>query len=152
MQNAITTKPGLTYTFEVATDAAFASKVQTKDAVAEGTSGQTGVRLDPTGGGEGLLLARPRQRQRHDRIVRRHRQNSRSGRRIVIDAPVPIAPLTGTQTNTRPALRVTNRDAAGPGRPDYLQVRGLQHDHIRRAGHERSQQRRGQRNRVHPDR
>lgn len=29
--NAVSTKPGVTYTFEVATDAAFNTKVQTKD-------------------------------------------------------------------------------------------------------------------------
>src|SRR5580693_2554960 len=49
VQNAVSTKPGVTYTFEVATDAAFATKVQTKDAVAEGTAGQTSVTLDPLG-------------------------------------------------------------------------------------------------------
>jgi hypothetical protein len=46
VQNAVVTKPGgTTYTFEVATDIGFASKVQTKDAVAEGNA-TTGVRLD----------------------------------------------------------------------------------------------------------
>src|ERR1700730_8440876 len=47
VQNAVSTKPGVTYTFEVATDAAFATKVQTKDGVAEGSAGQTSVKLDP---------------------------------------------------------------------------------------------------------
>src|SRR4029077_13551776 len=47
VQNAVVTKAGSTpYTFEVSTDAAFSAKVQTKDNVAEGTSGQTGVTLD----------------------------------------------------------------------------------------------------------
>src|SRR5476651_136824 len=45
--NAIVTKPGgTTYTFEVATDAAFSAKVQTKDAVVEGSGGQTAIKLD----------------------------------------------------------------------------------------------------------
>src|SRR5436190_1788915 len=34
-----------TYTFEVATDVAFANKVQTKDGIAEGAGGQTSVNL-----------------------------------------------------------------------------------------------------------
>src|SRR5882672_7906394 len=46
VQNAISTKSGVTYTFEVATDAAFSAKAQAKDAVAEGASGQTSLRLD----------------------------------------------------------------------------------------------------------
>src|SRR6266849_7348779 len=44
--NAITTATSaVTYTFEVASDAAFASRVQTWDNVAEGGAGQTSVRL-----------------------------------------------------------------------------------------------------------
>src|SRR5262245_33926969 len=45
--NAVSTQAGGTYTFEVATDAGFGAKVQTKDAVPEGGGGQTSVRLDP---------------------------------------------------------------------------------------------------------
>src|SRR2546430_1640737 len=46
--NAITTATSpVTYTFEVASDAAFANRVQTWDNVAEGGSGQTSQRLDP---------------------------------------------------------------------------------------------------------
>ena len=113
VQNAISTRPGLTYTFEVATDAAFVSKVQTKDAVAEGTSGQTGVKLDAlapakdyywharaTGGGTTGLFGTV--------------FKLTIGPAITIDAPVPIAPLSGTQTSTRPALRVTNAMRQGP--------------------------------------
>jgi hypothetical protein len=113
VQNAISTKPGLTYTFEVATDAAFVTKVQTKDAVAEGTSGQTGAKLDAllaakdyywharaSGGGTTGLFG----------VVYKFT----IGPAITIDAPVPIAPLTGTQTSTRPALRVTNSTRQGP--------------------------------------
>src|SRR5262245_7644666 len=51
IQNAVTTTSGTVYTFEVATDAAFATKVQTKDNVAEGTAGLTTVKLDALAGG-----------------------------------------------------------------------------------------------------
>ena len=113
VQNAISTKPGLTYTFEVATDAAFVSKVQTKDSVAEGTSGQTGVKLDP--------LAAAKDYYWHARAVGGGTTGLFGavykftiGPAITIDAPVPIAPLNGTQTSTRPALRVTNATRQGP--------------------------------------
>src|SRR5262245_62133128 len=50
--NAVVTKSsGTTYVFEVATDSSFASRVQTKDNVAENTSGQTSVGLDTLAGG-----------------------------------------------------------------------------------------------------
>src|SRR5687768_3308770 len=45
--NALVTQESTTtYTFEVATDAAFTNRVQTKSGVAEGSGGQTSVRLD----------------------------------------------------------------------------------------------------------
>src|ERR1700730_12327554 len=47
VQNAVVSKTtGTTYTFEVGTNSAFATKVQTKDGVKEGTGGQTSVKLD----------------------------------------------------------------------------------------------------------
>src|SRR5437660_10879981 len=46
--NAVTTSSSaVTYTFEVASDAAFANRVQTWNDVAEGSAGQTSRRLDP---------------------------------------------------------------------------------------------------------
>src|SRR5438128_12505100 len=53
VQNAAVTAKAVgavTYTFEVATDAGMSAKVQTKDAVAEGTGGQTSVKLDSLAG------------------------------------------------------------------------------------------------------
>ena len=47
IRNAVTTgTTPLTYTFEVATDAAFASKVYTKDGVAAGSGGTTALKID----------------------------------------------------------------------------------------------------------
>jgi hypothetical protein len=115
--NAVVTKSsGTTYTFEVATDAAFTNKVQTKDGVAEGSSGQTSVTLDAlpaaadyywraraTGGGTTgpfgttfkFTIAPP----------------------VTINAPLPIAPLSGAQTGPRPSLRVRNATRTGPAGP-----------------------------------
>jgi hypothetical protein len=112
--NAIVTKPGsTTYTFEVATDAAFSAKVQTKDAVAEGGSGQTSVKLDAlapakdyywhasatAGGTTGVFGA----------VFK-----FTIGPAISINAPVPIAPVNGAATGARPALRATNATRTGP--------------------------------------
>ena len=113
VRNAISTKSGVTYTFEVATDSAFAAKVQTKDAVVEGTNGQTTVRLD--------ALAPATDYYWHARAtssgttgVFGAAYKFTVGPAITINAPVPIAPLTGTQTSQRPALRVANVTRTGP--------------------------------------
>jgi hypothetical protein len=116
VQNAVATQPGgTTYTFEVATDLSFASKVQTKENVAEG-NGQTSVRLD--------ALAASRDYYWHVRAqsagttgVFGPTYKFTMGAAIVINSPVPIAPLTGTQTSLRPAFRVTNAGKSGPAGP-----------------------------------
>lgn len=113
-QNAVITTPvaGTTYTFEVASDAAFATKMQTKAGVAEG-SGQTTVKLDAlpagrdyywhvlatTGGTTGIFGPASK---------------FTIGPAIVINTPVPISPLNGQATDQRPALRVTNVGRTGP--------------------------------------
>ncbi len=111
--NAISTKPGLTYMFEVASDATFATKVQTKDTVTEGGSGQTSVTLD--------ALAPATDYYWHARASGNGTTGLFGpaykltiGPAIAIDAPVPIAPLTNAQTGARPALRVTNATRTGP--------------------------------------
>jgi hypothetical protein len=113
VQNAISTQAGVTYTFEVASDSAFAAKVQTKDAVAEGTNGQTGVRLD--------ALAPARDYWWHARAVSGGTTGLFGaaykftvGPAIIINPPVPIGPLTGQTTDQRPALRVINATRTGP--------------------------------------
>lgn len=114
VQNAIVTKRGgTTYTFEVATDAAFAARVQTKDAVAEGGGGLTSIKLD--------ALAPARDYYWHARAtaggttgVFGQAFKFTIGPAISITAPVPIAPLTGAQTGARPALRAANAVKQGP--------------------------------------
>jgi hypothetical protein len=50
IRNAVTTgTTALTYTFEVATDAGFASKVYTKDGVSAGANNQTALKIDKIG-------------------------------------------------------------------------------------------------------
>lgn len=109
----ITQAGGTTYTYEVAGDSAFNAKIQTKDGVAEGANGSTSVKLDPlpaasdyywhvraSGGGTTGVFGPV--------------FKFTIGPAISITAPVPIAPLTGTQTTLRPTLRVTNSTHLGP--------------------------------------
>lgn len=121
VQNAVVTKgAGTTYTFEVATDSAFANKVQTKDAVAEGDGGQTGTKLD--------ALAAAKDYYWHVRAqgggtvgVFGATNKFTIGPAITLDAPVPIGPLTSAQTSVRPAFRVAN--AARTGSPGAITYR-----------------------------
>jgi hypothetical protein len=115
VQNAIVTKPGdTTYTFEVAADAAFVSKVQVKDGIAQGGGAATSVQLD--------ALAPSRDYYWHVRAQGAGTVGVFSapfkftmGAAIVIAAPVPIGPLNGVTVNTRrPAFRVANAARTGP--------------------------------------
>ena len=113
-QNAIVTQAGpTTYTFEVATDAAFGAKVQTRDAVAEGVGGQTSVRLDQ--------LAPARDYFWHARAtsggttgVFGAAYKFTMGAQIIINAPAGLTPAAGAQTNARPSFVITNAPRQGP--------------------------------------
>lgn len=119
VQNAITTGSGSTYTFEVSTDASFATKVQTRDAVAEGSGGQTSVKLDS--------LAAAKDYYWHARATSGGTVGAFGptyrftvGPAITLGTPVPISPLTNAQTGSRPALRVSNVPRSGsPGAISY---------------------------------
>ncbi len=114
VQNAIVTKSGgTTYTFEVATDAALGAKLQTKDAVAEGSGGQTRVTLDALAPARDYYW-RARATAGGTTGVFGQVFKFTIGPAITINAPVPIAPLTGAQTGARPALRATNATRTGP--------------------------------------
>lgn len=117
VQNAVVTKAGgTTYTFEVATDVAFASKVQTKDGVAEGSNGQTSVRLDQ--------LAPSR-----DYYWRARAQGAGTtgvfgaifkftvGAAVILNAPTAVSPLNGTTTAGWPTFTVNNAPKSGPAGP-----------------------------------
>src|SRR5262249_19757081 len=113
VQNAVVTGAGsTTYDFEVATDAAFTAKVQTKSGVSQG-SGQTAVTID--------ALAAARDYYWHPRAPAGGTTGPFGstykftiGPAIAIVAPVPIAPLTGAQSSPRPILRAANATRSGP--------------------------------------
>ncbi|MCC7415821.1 MAG: hypothetical protein IT176_01685 [Acidobacteria bacterium] len=111
--NGFSTKPGAVYTFEVATDAAFATKVQTKENVQESGSGKTSVQLG--------ALAAARDYYWHVRSTAGGTTGVFSqtfkftiGPAVSLGAPSPIAPLNGSQTGARPTLRVGNVSRSGP--------------------------------------
>ena len=113
VSNAVVTKPGgTTYTFEVATDLGFASKVQTKDGVPEGT-GTTAVGLDALQAGRDYYWHARAQGAGTTGLYGATFKFT-VGPAVTINAPVPIAPLTNAQTSTRPALRVANAVRSGP--------------------------------------
>jgi hypothetical protein len=114
VQNAVVTQTGTTtYTFEVATDVSFSTKVQTRDSVAEGAAGQTSVRLDALSADKDYYWhARAQRGGTAGPFGATHTFNI--GPAIVLSQPVALAPLTGTQASSRPTLTVTNIVRLGP--------------------------------------
>ena len=124
VQNAVVTKAGgTTYTFEVATDAAFASKGTDQGRRRGGERRADLGEARHARRREGLLLARARDRRRDDRRVRRGAQvDYRSGdrdQRTGSDQPVE-------RNGDRIAANASRdqRDAHRPGRRDQLPLRG----------------------------
>src|SRR5216684_2418520 len=113
VQNATVTASGTTYTFEVATDAAFANKVQTKAGVTESTSGQTSTTLGAlaansdyywhaqamSGGTAGLFSTALK---------------FTIGPSITLGAPGLVSPANGSTVSLQPTLTVTNASHSGP--------------------------------------
>jgi len=114
VQNVAATGSGTTtYTFEVATDSAFASKVQTKDGVAEGSGNQTSVRLDALPSSRDYFWHARAQR---GGTIGTFGSASRFsvGTSISLSPPTAIGPLTGSQaTVNRPTFAVTNAARQG---------------------------------------
>lgn len=114
VQNAVVTQPSTTtYTFEVASDVNFASKVQTQADVAEGASGQTSVRLNQLPAGADYFW--------HARAtgagtvgVFGPTYKFTIGPAVVINAPTPVSPIGGAAVGARPVFTVTNAAVSGP--------------------------------------
>jgi hypothetical protein len=114
--NAAGSAAGTTYTFEVASDIAFTTRVQTRDGVSAGISGQTSTQLDPL----------PAQKDYYWRARAQAPGATGTfsdpfkftiGGAITLGAPLPIGPLTNAETTSRPALRVSNVSRTGPAGP-----------------------------------
>ena len=114
VKNAVATgSTPLTYSFEVASDAAFATKVYTKDGVAAGANGQTAQRID-TLAGEKTYYWRAH-------VVSGSTVGPNSavlsfglGPQVVIQAPAPVSPTQGGSASGNPTLTVNNAAKTGP--------------------------------------
>jgi hypothetical protein len=115
--NAVSTSGApLTYTFEVAYDAGFSSKVQTKSGVAQGTNGQTVAALDALlpgnsyywharadgGGTTGVFGATFK---------------FTMGAAVTLSSPGAVSPLSGSFWGTTAPLTVTDAAHTGPAGP-----------------------------------
>jgi hypothetical protein len=103
-----------TYTFEVATDSAFAAtKVQTKDNVAQGGSGQTSVALDSLATGKDYYW--------HVRAQGGGTTGAFSSTSkftvVALTPPTPVSPANGTVVGSWPTLTVANVQSSGPTGP-----------------------------------
>jgi hypothetical protein len=114
VQNAnVSTGVAPTYTFEVATDSAFANKVQVKSGVPQGTDGQTTVKLDTLSGSQQYFW--------HAQAAAGGTVASFSpmfnftiGAVVSLGSPVPLSPVNGATTSDRVPLVVADVSRAGP--------------------------------------
>ncbi|HTK28224.1 MAG TPA: hypothetical protein VL309_01640, partial [Vicinamibacterales bacterium] len=113
VQNAVATQGTPAYTFEVSTDSAFSDKVQVKDNVTAGTSGQTAVKLDALTGNKDYYW--------HARVSSGGTTGQFGGTykftvgpAIQLDAPTPILPLNGSTSAGWPIFRVADSGKSGP--------------------------------------
>jgi hypothetical protein len=117
VQNAVVTQSvGTIYTFEVASDPAFANKAQTKSGVTEGSNGQTSLTLGTLPAGSSYYW--------HAQVTAGGTTSPFSaasqftiGPAIVIGAPTPLAPANGASTTTQPTFTVANAGHSGPVGP-----------------------------------
>jgi hypothetical protein len=113
VQNAIVTKNGgTTYTFEVSTDAAFSVKLQTKDNVAEGSSGQTGVTLDTLAAGKDYFW-HARAKSAGTVGVFSATSKFTVGPQVALGPPTPVAPANNSTSAGWPTFRVNNSIVTG---------------------------------------
>jgi hypothetical protein len=112
--NGLVTEPGsTTYTFEVATDASFSNKVQTKANVAQGSGGQTTVKLDSLTGATDYYW-RARTESGGTVGVFGPTFKFRVGPAISIQPPTVIAPSASAATGSMPSFTVNNATRTGP--------------------------------------
>jgi hypothetical protein len=97
----------VTYTFDVAADAAFATKVQSKSGVAAGSGGQTSVTLDTLAGGKDYFW---RASAQTGGITGAFTAVSAFtvGAQLTLAAPGTLSPASGAAVGSRPTFTVSN--------------------------------------------
>ena len=115
--NAVVTQSVPTmYTFEVATDSGFGNKVQSKTGIAEGSGGQTTVRLDTLTPGTDYYW-RARAEAAGTTGVFGPTYKFTVGPAVTLNAPTLLSPAAGAQTDARPTFTVNNATRTGPASP-----------------------------------
>jgi hypothetical protein len=117
VRNAVITQNApVTYTFEVATDSAFANKAFSRSGVPENSAGQTSLTIDRIGAGadyfwraraEGGGTIGPFSAARRMTI----------GPAVTLTAPTAVSPIGGAGTDARPTFIVANAQKTGPAGP-----------------------------------
>ena len=114
IRNAVSTgTTPLTYTFEVATDAGFASKVYAKEGVPAGANGQTAQRIDKLAG-EKNYFWRARVTSGPTGGPNSAARPFTVGPEVVIQAPVLVSPAQNGTASGNPVLIVNNAARTGP--------------------------------------
>ncbi len=113
VNNAAATGGTITYSFQVASDAAFGSIVFSKDGVAAG-SGTTSVKVDTLTGNKDYFW-RARAVSGGTTSPYSKARTFNVGPQIVIQAPTPVSPANGGQSSgSSPTLTVQNASRTGP--------------------------------------
>jgi hypothetical protein len=112
--NAVSTKSTpLTYTFEVATDAAFATKVYSKAGVAQGSGAQTSLPIDKLKGATAYFW-RVRCNDGSSDGPNAKAKTFTVGPEVVLQAPVLGDPAPGATVGESPTLNVNKVSRTGP--------------------------------------
>jgi hypothetical protein len=118
IKNAVTTGSAvLTYSFEVATDAAFASKVYTKDGVAAG-NGTTGLKIDKLAANKSYFW---RARAQSGSFFGPYSEGRGFGigPEVILSQPVNGDPQPNATVGEQPTLNVNNVARSGPNGPIF---------------------------------
>jgi hypothetical protein len=114
VRNAATTgSSALTYTFQVASDAAFNAVVATKDSVTEGANGQTSVTLDKLPGDRSYFWRARTNSAGVAGLFSGGRQMN-VGPEVILQKPVLGDPPTNSNVNEQPTLNVNRVTRQGP--------------------------------------
>lgn len=103
----------LTYTFEVASDAAFNSRVYSKDGVAEGAGGQTSLRIDRVGPDQAYFW-RARANSGSQVGPNSTTRSFTIGPEVILQTPTLISPANNGQASGNPTFTVANVGRTGP--------------------------------------
>ncbi len=115
VNNAASTGGTMTYSFQVASDSAFATIVFSKDGVATGGGTTTSLKIDSTLAGNKDYFWRARAVSGGVSGPYSKSRTFNVGPQIVIQAPTPVSPTNGGQSSgTPPSFTVANASRTGP--------------------------------------